>query len=1333
MAEHTLEPHAELNDLQGPQSPMPIIGIGASAGGLNALKSFFKNVNLDTQCCFVLVQHLSPDHKSLMKGLLSKITDLLIVEASDDIVLEPRTIYLIPPKMNVILRGRKLHLLDKPLGRTLNLPIDQFFESMATELGQNAVGIIMSGTGSDGTQGIHEISSRGGMVMVQNPEDAEFDGMPNSAIETKQVDYILKASEMPGILENYLANPSIRNSLEHEIGKDRGKLSKLISHIHNVTDMNFSVYKPPTMIRRISRRVENLDFKSLDEYYDYALKKHSEVELLANDLLISVTEFFRNPEVWENLRDNVIPGIVSEKSEGDTVKVWSVGCSTGQEAFSIATLFSEELEKQRKKNMNFRVFASDLSHVFIRRASSGIYEARDADAIPRELREKYLERIDDKYQIKASLRKHVIFSQHDILKNPPFGKVDLVLCRNLLIYLNAQAQEQTLNSLHYALRIGGILVLGKSENMGKLEKYFDHFSESDKIYVNRTQNKSFTITNLTHSFNSSYSGSSSFDLVTSLSMNRKEKGGDSRRILEYLAGEFNLAYIQLNGEFKITEAIGKFKKYLKIPESGFSSTLPDLLEDNVRSAVRLALLNAYRTYQKIKLDRVRFEKADQPFESDILIIPLEGSGTGSDMEFLIIFSPSESKQAGFMTFDLDMSRPGGSLGLREMELELSEAKETLIKMQHEVEIKNEELQASNEELIATNEELQSANEELQSVNEELHTVNAELNEKVIQLGSSNDTIDNILKSSTINILVLDNNHRIRKYTDGIRNHINLSYTDLDRPITDFSTTFRIDIREIVRMAREVSLSGDSMETEISDEWNSWYLMKISPFRTSDEGIDGVVITFTNIERIKKAEFSAKQAKDEFQSLFNHVPEFLVIVDRNQKILKVNHSFTKILGYSENEIIMRDLGEFTVRMDDRYDIMNECDEGTDAHQKSLQGIRAKDGRVIPVRLKSSNLCDKNGELQYMLLSYRDISDLMDAERLFMDKSMAFEQVIEGTLAGYWDWNLREGTSYLSATYKAMFGYLDHEMENSPEAWMSIVHPDDLPNLKEVLRKHIDSQGQIPYDNTIRFYHKNGSIVWVYARGKVIEWDENTGEAIRMVGSHVNVTDLVNKTEQLEQLTYVASHDLQEPLRTIIDFVKLLELESESLNEEQEKYIEFIKEAGERMLELVRDILDFSRSGKSQRIEDIDLNEVFNRVKGDLSSKIELGQVNLESDRLPVIKADRSEIYSLFINLIGNGIKFQEEGARPEIRVRHFEVSDHHVLTFADNGIGIPQEKADKIFKIFTRLNNRSEYEGNGIGLAHCKKIVELYGGRIEVKSEPGKGSEFYVYLNKKYVE
>ncbi len=1331
MAEHTLESRTEPNESKAPLNPMPIIGIGASAGGLNALKSFFKNVNLDTNCCFVLVQHLSPDHKSLMKGLLSKITDLLIVEASDDIVLEPRTIYLIPPKMNVILRGRQLHLLDKPLARTLNLPIDQFFESMATELGHNAVGIILSGTGSDGTQGIHEISSRGGMVMVQNPEDAEFDGMPNSAIETKQVDYILKASEMPGILENYLANPSIRNSLEHEIGKDRGKLSKLISHIHNVTDMNFSVYKPPTMIRRISRRVENLNFKSLDEYYDYALKKHSEVELLANDLLISVTEFFRNPEVWENLRDNIIPKIVSEKSEGDTVKVWSVGCSTGQEAFSIAMLFSEELDRQKKRNINFRVFASDLSHVFIRRASSGIYEARDAEAIPRGLREKYLERIEDKYQIKATLRKHVIFSQHDILKNPPFGKVDLVLCRNLLIYLNAQAQEQTLNSLHYALRLGGILVLGKSENMGKLEKYFDDFSETDKIYVNNIQNKSFAITNLTHSFNSSYSGSSSFDLVTSLSMNRRDKGGESRRILEYLAGEFNLAYVQLNGEFKITEAIGKFKRYLKIPESGFSSTLPDLLEDNVRSAVRLALLNAYRTYQKIKLDRVRFEQSDQPFESDILIIPLEGSGTGSDIEFLVIFSPSESKKAGFMAFDLDLSHPGSSLGLREMELELSEAKETLIKMQHEVEIKNEELQASNEELIATNEELQSANEELQSVNEELHTVNAELNEKVTQLGSSNDTIDNILKSSTINMLVLDKNHRIRKYTDGIRNHINLSHTDLERPITDFSSTFRMDIREMVKMAKEVGLSGDSMETEIADEWNAWYLMKISPFRTSDERIDGVVITFTNIERIKRAEFSAKQAKDEFQSLFNHVPEFLVIVDRDQKILQVNHSFTNILGYTENDVIMRDLGEFTVRMDDRYDIMNAS--VTDTDQRSLQGIRARDGRVIPVRLKSSNLFDKKGDLQYMLLSYRDISDLMDAERLFMDKSMAFEQVIEGTLAGYWDWNLREGSSYLSPTFKAMFGYKDQEMENSPESWMGIVHPDDLPNLKEVLRKHIDSRGQVPYDNTIRFFHKNGSIVWVYARGKVIEWDESTGEAIRMVGSHVNVTDLVNKTEQLEQLTYVASHDLQEPLRTIIDFVKLLELESESLNQEQEKYIEFIKEAGERMLELVRDILDFSRSGKRQKIEDVDLNQIFNKVKGDLSSKIENGKVSLEADRLPVIKADSSEIYSLFINLIGNGIKFQAEGSQPEIRVRHFEVSDHHVLAFVDNGIGIPQDKADKIFKIFTRLNNRSEYEGNGIGLAHCKKIVELYGGRIEVKSEPGLGSEFYVYLNKKYVE
>jgi len=1328
MSEQTTEPifYSESANREG---EFPIVGIGASAGGLNALKSFFANVSLDTNCCFVLVQHLSPDHKSLMKGLLAKITELPIVEATDDIALESRTIYLIPPKMNVVLKGRNLQLLDKPAGRTLNLPIDQFFESLAMEQGKKAVGIILSGTGSDGTHGINEISSRGGMVMVQTPDEAEFNGMPNSAIETKQVDYILKASEMPNTLESYLSNPSIRNSLEHEISKDKAKLSKLISHIHNVTDMNFGVYKPPTMIRRISRRVETLDFKTLDEYYDYALRKHSEVELLANDLLISVTEFFRNAEVWDYLSAKVIPAIVREKAEGETVKVWSVGCSTGQEAFSIAMLFNEELIREGK-NIPFRVFASDISHIFVRKASSGIYEAREIEGVPREFREKYFDAIEDKFQIKASLRKHVIFSQHDILKNPPFGKVDLVLCRNLLIYLNTQAQEQTLNSLHYALRVGGTLVLGKSENIGALEKFFDPVSETDKIYENSIQNKSFAISNLTHTYSSSFGSSSPAELMSSLASNRKEKGNESKRILEFLAREFNLAYIQLNGEFKIVEAIGSFKKYLKIPEIGFSNSLPDLLGENARSAVRLSLLNAYRTYQKIKLERVQFESPNESFEADILIIPLESPIIGTDIEFLVIFSPSEGNSSGFLSFDLDLSRSDHSLGLRELELELSEAKETLIKMQHEVEIKNEELQASNEELIATNEELQSANEELQSVNEELHTVNAELNEKVTQLASSNDTIDNILKSSAINILVLDNHHCIRKYTDGIKNHINLSYTDMGRPITDFSSRFKIPVKEMVKMAREVGLSGDSMEHEIADEWNSWYLMKISPFRTLEEKIDGVVITFTNIERIKKAEFSAKQAKDEFQSLFNHVPEFLVIVDGEQKILQVNQSFTNILGYEESEVILRDLEEFTVRMDDRFDIVSEAKQVE--KERSLHGLKTRTGSIIPVRLKSSEILDKKGNLKYKLLSFRDITDLVDAERLFMDKSMAFEQVLEGTLAGYWDWNFRENTEYLSPTFKMMFGYEDHEMPNAPDSWMQIVHPDDLPNLKEVLRKHIESKGKVPYDNTIRFFHKNGSVVWVYCRGKVIEWDEGTGEAVRMVGSHVNVTDLVTKTEQLEQLTYVASHDLQEPLRTIIDFVKLLELESESLNEDQGKYIEYIKEAGERMLELVRDILDFSRSGKNQNIEEIDLNQLINEVRADLSSKIELSKVKLESAQLPKIKADRSEIYSLFINLIGNGIKFHRVGVSPHIQVKHFEVTDHHVLAFIDNGIGIPEDKVGKIFKIFTRLNNRSEYEGNGIGLAHCKKIVELYGGRIEVKSDPGVGSEFYIYLNKEFV-
>ena len=1306
-----------------------IIAIGASAGGLEALKEFFNNVPADCLHSFVIIQHLSPDYKSLMAELLAKNTTLPIYEIKNNMRVQPGCIYLIPPRKNMTILDGRLMLTNKPKGNDLNLPIDIFFRSLAQECKEKSICVVLSGTGSDGTSGARAVKEVGGMVMVQDPSQAKFDGMPQSALNTGLVDYTLPVEQLPAELINFIDHPKVNGASENQIEEDAQTVNRILHQIRTVTQLDFHHYKRPTLIRRIARRISVNKFHNLTEYLDYLFENLKEVHILAREFLIGVTKFFRDSSVWEKLAKNIIPDIVASKSPGQVFKVWCVGASTGEEAYSMAILISEELERQGKQ-LEVKIFATDLENNHLEIGSRGVYPESIIADVSQDRLSKYFVKKGDEYQVIDSLRRMVIFSQHNVLRDPPFNKMDIAVCRNLLIYMQPQAQKKIIGLLHYSLNLNGVLLLGSSETLGDYKKVMQEIDRSAKLYKNIKPARSLGMEPL------NYPDVQKLSPTTTVGKTGSRVDNKIAEVMnETVAEELGLAGVYIDENYNILHAVGEFKKFIEFPEKGFSINLLKMLPDSISVSMGTAVRKAFKGKERVLHKSMKIKKADEAIVIDLLINPFEMNNFTHTLGCLLLFMPKEEQKGTAKV--IQESSGADSIRISELEEELKESRENLQIVIQEVETSNEELQATNEELLAANEELQSTNEELQSVNEELHTVNAELQQKIEDLASLNADMDNLLKSTEIGTIFLDRDMRIRKFTPAVREHFNLRDNDIDRPIHHFTSNFGSDI-DIHERAQQVLDTGDTWQRELQSKDGNWYLKRITAYHDSNDHVDGAVISFVDINELKNSEAQIRKSEQEFRALYDNAPDMFATFSPDGYVLNCNSRLVTNLGYNDiQELKGMHLSELYAE-EDRLKAEERLEgfKKTGKMENIERDLRKRDGSLISVSVNAEMLYDKDGKELYSLCSLRDISEIKEAQKKYKEKNEAFEQLLEGTMAGYWDWMIQEGTEYLSPSFKEMFGYEDHEMENRPESWQKIIHPDDLPGVFNVYNNHVESKGEIPYDNQVRYFHKDGSIVWVYCRGKVIEWDDE-GRPVRMVGCHVDITALKNIEEELyrsnrelEQFAYVASHDLQEPLNTITDFVKLFEEQYKGrLDEEADQYLEFIIQAANRMGGLVKGVLGYSRIGLTKEITTIDCNVVLNEVKKDLSKRIKDTKTTFKIEKLPNIKGYELELHSLFQNLITNSIKFRRPGHNPKIEVSAEELPQYWKFSFKDNGIGIAEKNKDRVFNIFQRLNNMDSYEGTGIGLAQCKKIVELHGGQIWVESELGQGSTFCFTIKK----
>ncbi|PWD99774.1 CheR family methyltransferase [Marinilabilia rubra] len=830
------------------EEAIPVVAIGASAGGLEALQAFFKVVPPEPGVAFVVIQHLSPDYKSFMDELLGRITTLDIQVIEDGTQLKTNTIFLIPPRKNLSLFHNQLFLEDQSQRKSLHLPVDIFFRSLASERGKDAIGIILSGTGSDGTLGTKAIKEYGGMIMVQDEESSKFDGMPRNTIATGLTDYILPPEKMPEALLGYLKHPFIEksSSIDSILKQETDVLSKILMILRDYSGADFSFYKEKTITRRLERRLSVNHFQTLEEYLELLSESDKEKEILYRELLIGVTSFFRDPEAFESIRKNILPELLKQ-SDKKTLRIWVAATSTGEEAYSIAILVMEYL-KTNGINTDLKIFATDIDNESIEIAGQGFYpESIVADVSP-EILAKYFEKNENGYKVSEGLRKKIIFATHNILKDPPFSKIDLISCRNLFIYLKPQIQEKIYSTFYFSLKSKSFLFVGASESLGNMQSAFTPVDSKWKLFRAREGFKPPFAPNIPHLRTSSEKPTKSQSPVTDKTSHNHVK---LDKMLEMIIHDLLPPSVIIDENFNLIHVINNINDYINLPSGKFTNNFLSLLNEDLRMVVS-GLLRQLRTENQTPASETL--KNAKGFPGKLLRIETRRLNQNQDSFKYFIVSFTEKEIKNDTETQSSEERPTDlnekqSEAYYELEKELQYTKETLQATVEELETSNEELQSSNEELIASNEELQSTNEELQSVNEELYTVNSEHQDKIEELTKLNNDINNLLKNTDIGTLFLDSHLCIRKFTPVVSKLTNIIEMDIGRPIHHISVpenygAFIEDIKKVLNDLQPV-------EKEICDNSGQWHLVKIMPYRTEENAVDGIIITFVNISTLKK--------------------------------------------------------------------------------------------------------------------------------------------------------------------------------------------------------------------------------------------------------------------------------------------------------------------------------------------------------------------------------------------------------------------------------------------------------------------------------------------------
>jgi two-component system CheB/CheR fusion protein len=839
------------------QTLFPIVGIGASAGGLEALELFLRKVPEDCGMAFVIVQHMDPTHVGVMPELLQRTTRMRVCQVSERMRVKPNCVYVIPPNTNLSITHGVLHLFDPIPPRGLRLPIDFFLTSLAEDKKEHSIGVILSGMGSDGTMGLKAIKGKAGLVLVQEPTSAKFDSMPRSAINAGLADIVALAEDLPEKIISYLHHIPTSTKSELPIDQqDQSSLEKVLILIRNITGHDFSMYKKNTLYRRIERRMSLHHIAKIALYVQYLRENPIEAELLFKELLIGVTSFFRDPDAWDELKEDVIPTLLKRYPTGKTLRAWSTGCSSGEEAYSLAIAFNEALEQIKPtENFALQIFATDVSQDAIDKARHGVYPASIASDVSPERLHRYFTKDGDCYRICKEIRGMVTFATQNVATDPPFTKLDILICRNLLIYLTPELQKKLMPLFHYSLAPGGVLFLGGSESVNTLTDLFKSRGNKPRLFW-RSESV-LPVGALT--FSSSV-------IPPRLGIPKELSMSEPVANLQSLADQMLLQHysppaVLVNDNGDILYINGRTGKYLEPAAGKANFNIFAMAREGLRFDLESAFHKAARLKETVTVKNLRVGTNGGTQIIDLTIQPTKESEALRGLLMILFYDVTMplAKKAKRLSHAV----PADKARALELEHELQGCREELQTTREEMQSSHEELLSANEELQSTNEELQSTNEELttsreemQSLNEELHTINAEQLSKMDEFSWANNDMKNLLNSTEIVTVFLDNQLNIRRFTTGADKLFKLIPGDVGRPLSDIVSD--LSYPEMLEEAQEVLRTLVFSEKQITTTGGNWYLVRIMPYRTTEDVITGVVITFSNITAAKTLEAELRQ-------------------------------------------------------------------------------------------------------------------------------------------------------------------------------------------------------------------------------------------------------------------------------------------------------------------------------------------------------------------------------------------------------------------------------------------------------------------------------------------
>jgi two-component system CheB/CheR fusion protein len=1329
-----------------------VVGIGASAGGLEAFTRLLQALPVDTGMAFVLVQHLAPHRESALAEILTRATKMPVVEVQGEPELEPNRVYVIPPDRNMLIDRGRLRLIKRE-AQGKQHPIDRFFSSLAEHQHHLAIGVVLSGTATDGTLGLEEIKAEGGITFAQDGS-AQQPGMPQSAVASGCVDFVLTpeaiAAEIARIGKHpYLRVRRVRGGREAArlaAAHDKASLAPILKLLRGATGVDFSQYKINTLQRRISRRMLLQRKEGIDAYADFARKNRKELDALYQDILISVTGFFRDPEMYEALKSSVLPALLADRSAEEPLRVWVLGCSTGEEAYSYAMILTEVLEGAHEST-SAQVFATDLNASSIERARAGVYARDRLHSVSRErLRRFFVEQNGD-LRVSKSIRDMCVFSPHNVMTDPPFSRMDIVSCRNLLIYLEPELQQRVLPVLHYALKPKGFLVLGASESVGRFGDLFVASDGKQKIFAKKAGSGGVPRMPLVNARTAAGADSKAKPppvdgMARSAVRWATLPSTDVHKEADRLLATFAPPAVLVNSEFEILQFRGDTEPFLAPSQGKASHALLKMAREELRVPLRTLLHRAKKENAPVREDGVRIKSLGRRREVSLEVLPVRGATT-LDGCLLVLFLESGAERdprPKAVALRPAASEPSNA-NVARLEQELASTREHLQALMEQFEAANEELQSSNEEAQSANEELQSINEELetskeeiQSSNEELTTVNEELRNRNTELGQLNSDLTNLINGVHMAVVIVGRDLRIRRFSPLAEKLLSIIPTDVGRSISDIRT--KLVVPDLDALLTGAIDTVTPFERDVKGGDGRWYSVRIRPYLTVDNRIDGAVLSLVDIDSIRRA-------KDYAETIVETVRRPLLVLDSKLRVQRAGRAFFDAFQLTREAVEGQPFLELDDAQWDTPPLRRSLDEllrdGVAFDDLEVAREFPRVGRRT-LRLNARRLQLPEDNRLSILLSIDDITDQSQTLNALKLSELRYRRLFESSKDGIviLDFESARITD-VNPSLAELLGYSVEELLGK-ELWEIGLFPDAAASKRAV--QALQKDGYLRYEDLPLKTHDGRSIDVefvsnVYSQGErpliqchIREITERKRLEFELQQRNA---DLAAADAAKDNFLAALSHELRSPLNIVLLWSQIIGRPGVS-PDTLRTGIDIIEQSAHSQARLIEDLLDVHRISTGAvrlELEVMDLvgvvRSVVESMKPSAAERDLRVTLECELSSAP-LSGDAARLQQVFRNLLGNAIKFTPRGG--DIHICLARRRSFVEVAVRDTGCGIEAARLSQIFERFRPLDPRTPpgSSGLGLGLIIAKRLVELHGGSLSAASPgEGAGSTFTVSL------